>query len=192
MDSPLLQRIVGAAVLVALGVIFIPALLDGSGYRSRQLHNIQVQEKPDFPPLRKNQVPAIQSPLRSADGKVLKHAVRDKQVASGQKANKKPSSKTKASSAAASGGRKTTDHRGQSIHAFALQVGTFENSDNAEKLREKLQKAGYASFVVPVVDKNKKSYKVRVGPELEKKQLLKIKEKIKKAYKLDGYVVNHP
>ena len=39
MEAPLQQRIVGAIVLVTLGVIFIPALLDGSGFKSRQLQD---------------------------------------------------------------------------------------------------------------------------------------------------------
>jgi len=174
MESPLLQRIVGAAVLVALGVIFIPVLLDGSGYKSRQLSELEIQQKPDFPPLRKNTVPTIKSPLREpskSSGKL---------VAISKNTETKPHASNR------------KDHSKKTIRAFALQLGTFENIDNAEKLRNQLQKAGYASFVVPVVERKKNRYKVRVGPELEKKQLLKIKEKIKKAYKLDGYVVNHP
>ena len=62
MDSPLLQRIIGAAVLVALGVIFIPALLDGAGYKSRlNIHHIKPE--PDFPPLSKKIPEHIFSPL---------------------------------------------------------------------------------------------------------------------------------
>jgi len=178
MESPLLQRIVGAAVLVALGVIFIPVLLDGSGYKSRQLSELEIQQKPDFPPLRKNTVPSIKSPLRESSKSSSK--------SSGKSVATSKNTETKASAS------HRKDHSKKAIRAFALQLGTFENIDNAEKLRNKLQKAGYASFVVPVVERKKNRYKVRVGPELEKKQLLKIKEKIKKAYKLDGYVVNHP
>ena len=51
MEAPLQQRIVGAIVLVTLGVIFIPALLDGSGYKARQAKDIVIREKPKFPPL---------------------------------------------------------------------------------------------------------------------------------------------
>ncbi len=176
MDSPLLQRIVGAAVLVALGVIFIPALLDGSGYKSRQLHDVEMHEKPEFPPLRKNQVPAIKSPLQTTE------------KTAGSSYNSKKTSNAGDKSTAVKAAVKNK----RPVRAFALQVGTFENNRNAEKLREKLKRAGYPSFVVPVVEKDKKSYKVRVGPELEKKQLMKTRDKIKKAYKLDGYIVNHP
>lgn len=165
MESPLLQRIVGAAVLVALGVIFIPALLDGSGYRSRQVQDIRIKEKPAFPPLSHKQVKPLPVPFKKTE---------------------KSSDKTSSS------GTRGHGRSVKPIHAFALQVGTFHNNENAEKLRDKLRKAGYASFVVPVVEKDRKTYRVRIGPELEKFRLLQINKKIKKKFKLDGYVVNHP
>ena len=63
MEAPLKQRIVGAIVLVTLGVIFIPALLDGSGYKSRQVQDIEIKEKPDFPPLSSKRVEPIPNPI---------------------------------------------------------------------------------------------------------------------------------
>ena len=172
MDSSLLQRIVGAVVLVALGVIFIPALLDGSGYHARQMRQIEIKPKPAFPPLSQKHVAPVVSPIQK---KRQQHAAAQKQK-----------------DAAAKKTRPHPDRASKAIRAFALQVGTFKKNANAEKLRDKLRKAGYASFVVPVVEKNKKIYKVRIGPELEKSPLLKINKKLKKAYKIDGYVVNHP
>ncbi|HHO58664.1 MAG TPA: hypothetical protein ENJ64_00375, partial [Thiotrichales bacterium] len=153
MDSPLLQRIVGAVVLVALGVIFIPALLDGSGYHARQMRQIEIKPKPTFPPLSQKHVAPIISPVQKTRQQLA--AKKEKQPAQPDK-------------------RARPDRAGKPIRAFALQVGTFQNNANAEKLRDKLRKAGYASFVVPVVEKDKKIYKVRIGPELEKAQLLKI------------------
>ena len=63
MEASLQQRIVGAIVLVTLGVIFIPALLDGSGYKSRQVQDIEIKEKPEFPPLSQKKVKPIPTPL---------------------------------------------------------------------------------------------------------------------------------
>ncbi|MDA3869416.1 MAG: SPOR domain-containing protein [Gammaproteobacteria bacterium] len=48
MDKTLQQRLVGAVVLVALGVILLPALLDGDGYSSRHDRDIQIPAKPRF------------------------------------------------------------------------------------------------------------------------------------------------
>ena len=163
MEAPLQQRIVGAIVLVTLGVIFIPALLDGTGYKSRQVQDIEVREKPQFPPLMQKKVKPVATPIdkiKIDQAKVL---------------NKTPKQPHK-----------------QSIKSFALQVGTFSSNENAKKMRDKMRKAGYTSFVHKAVTKDKVSYRVRIGPELERSVLEKIKKDIKTTQKIDGYVVNHP
>jgi DedD protein len=163
MEAPLQQRIVGAIVLVTLGVIFIPALLDGSGYRSRQVQDIEIKEKPEFPPLTQKKVKPIPTPLeinRQEQVKVQKTDTRQ--------SHKKP------------------------IKSFALQVGTFSRNENAEKMRDEMRKAGYTAYVHKSTSKGKTSYKVRIGPELEHSVLEKIKSDLKKSRKIDAYIVNHP
>jgi len=167
MEAPLQQRIVGAIVLVTLGVIFIPALLDGSGYKSRQVQDIEIKEKPEFPPLTQKKVKPISTPLQKNKKNQLKA-----QKADQKQTHKKP------------------------IKAFALQVGTFGSNENAEKMRDKMRKAGYTAFVHKSTAKGqaggKASYKVRIGPELERSVLEKIKADVKKSQKIDSYIVNHP
>jgi DedD protein len=163
MEAPLQQRIVGAIVLVTLGVIFIPALLDGSGYRSRQVQDIEIKEKPEFPPLTQKVVKPISTPLEINRQEQVKV-----QKADPVQAHKKP------------------------IRSFALQVGTFSRNENAEKMRDEMRAAGYTAFVHKSTSKGKTSYKVRVGPELERSVLEKIKSDLKKSRKIDAYIVNHP
>jgi DedD protein len=163
MEALLQQRIVGAIVLVTLGVIFIPALLDGSGYKSRQVQDIKVKEKPEFPPLTQKTVEPIPTPLEEI-------------------------TKTQDEALDADADKK---HK-KSIKSFALQVGTFENNENAEILRDKLRKKGYTTFIYQDKYKGKASYKVRIGPELEYSVLEKIKADIRKSDKIDAYIVNHP
>lgn len=163
MEVPLQQRIVGAIVLVTLGVIFIPALLDGSGYKSRQVQDIEIKEKPEFPPLKQKKVKPIPTPLEKNKQDQVKV-----QKADPKEAHKKP------------------------IKSFALQVGTFGSNENAEKMRDQMREAGYTAFVQKSTSKGKTSYKVRIGPELEHSVLEKIKTDLKKSKKIDGYVVNHP
>lgn len=164
MEAPLKQRIVGAIVLVTLGVIFIPALLDGSGYKARQVQDIRVKEKPEFPPLSQKTVKHVATPL----DKTKKQQVKEAKPESGKK-------------------------QGKPVKAFALQVGTFDNNENAEKLRDRLRTAGYTTFVHKSESKKGKiSYKVRIGPELEYSVLEKIMSDVKKSQKIDGYIVNHP
>jgi len=163
MEVPLQQRIVGAIVLVTLGVIFIPALLDGSGYRSRQVQDIEIKEKPEFPPLTQKKVEPIPTPLQKN-----KKDQEKVQQADPKQAHKKP------------------------VKTFALQVGTFGSNENAEKMRDKMREVGYTAFVHKSTTKGKTSYKVRIGPEVEHSVLEKIKKDVKKSQKIDGYIVNHP
>lgn len=163
MEAPLQQRIVGAIVLVTLGVIFIPALLDGSGYKSRQVQDIEVKEKPEFPPLKQKQVKPVPTPLEKNKQDQVKV-----QKADPVQAHKKP------------------------IRSFALQVGTFGSDENAKKMRDKMRASGYTAFVHKSTSKGKTSYKVRIGPELEQSVLEKIKADLKKTQKVDAYIVNHP
>ena len=163
MEAPLKQRIVGAIVLVTLGVIFIPALLDGSGYKSRQVQDIEIKEKPDFPPLSSKRVEPIPTPIDDIKKQQSKALADDP---------KKPDK--------------------QPIKSFALQVGTFDSNENAVKLQKQLHKDGYTAYIHKSVSKSKTSYKVRIGPELEHSKLDKIKARIKKTHKIDGYIVNHP
>ncbi len=163
MEAPLQQRIVGAIVLVTLGVIFIPALLDGSGYRSRQVQDIEIKEKPEFPPLTQKKVKPIATPLENNRKEQVKL-----QQADPKQAHKKP------------------------IKSFALQIGTFGSNENAKKMRDQMRKAGYSAFVHKSTAKGKAIYKVRIGPELDRSVLDKLKAKLKKSKKIDGYIVNHP
>ena len=163
MEAPLQQRIVGAIVLVTLGVIFIPALLDGSGYKSRQVQDIEIKDKPEFPPLSQKKLKPVATPLEKNKQEVSKV-----QAADPKQAHKKP------------------------IKSFALQVGTFKSNENAVKMRDTMRKAGYSTFVHESTSKGKTSYKVRIGPELDRGVLEKIKTKLKKSKKIDGYIVNHP
>lgn len=62
------QRLIGAAVLIALAVIFIPMLLDGAGWREELTMNMEIPPEPKFtfqhqpPPL-----PESSSPVKSID-----------------------------------------------------------------------------------------------------------------------------
>lgn len=182
MDNQLKQRIVGAVVLVTLGVIFIPALLDGSGYRSRQIQEIEIRDKPEFPPLSQTNLKPIPTPVETNRG----DTAGNDSAADDKAPGKAPVKASGASGPAAQAGKQAP------IQSFALQVGTFENEPNAVKLRDKLRKAGYSTYVQVAESDGKTSYKVRVGPNLERAQLENSKKQLAEKFRLDGYIVNHP
>jgi len=224
MEAPLQQRIVGAIVLVTLGVIFIPALLDGSGYKTRQAKDIVVREKPKFPPLSQKKLKPVPTPLDSKVGSRQDLKLSSKSKTSDQKIDKpvsinsasisksvvnKPKSqpqsnplpvvkevvkeKVTVAKVEPKAEPKTDKAKTQKqIKSFAIQVGTFDSNENAEKVRNKLRKSGYTAYIQKSKSKTKPSYRVRIGPELDYDVLKKLLVKLKKTKKIDGYIVNHP
>jgi len=79
-----------------------------------------------------------------------------------------------------------------SVHAWALQLGSFSKEANAEAMRDKLRAKGYASYVDVLKKPNRTTYRVRIGPELDKQQLEKIKIELSKKEKMKGMLVQHP
>ena len=79
-----------------------------------------------------------------------------------------------------------------SVHAWALQLGSFSKEANAEAMRDKLRVKGYASYVDVLKKPNRIVYRVRIGPELDKKQLEKLQVELTKKEKMKSMVVQHP
>jgi len=158
-ETPLQQRIIGAIVLVALGVIFIPALLDGSGYKSRHARSIEIPAKPVFPAITQERVAPVATPL---DTKIAEQKQQ-------QAKRKEPPAQLK---------------------SWMLQVGTFGSKQNAVKYRDELRAKGHTTHVIEDEVKGKTSYKVRIGPEVEKKRIEALRDKLKQKG-IDGYIVSH-
>jgi len=84
---------------------------------------------------------------------------------------------------------KTTE---STIHAWALQVGSYKQEKNAELMRDKLRAKGYASYVDVSKKPGNTSYRVRIGPELDQQHLETLREVILRKEKIKGMVVHHP
>ncbi len=167
METSLQQRLIGAILLVALGVLFIPVLLDGSGFKSRNSRSVQMPPEPEFPPLSEIKLEPV----------VPTHA------------------RQKAQSTAAAPSSSQAEARAAlkpPTNAFALQVSTVTVKDNAYALRDKLRKDGYTAYVETRTRNGKTSYRVRIGPELDKSKLKAMKSAVQKEYGLEGFIVNHP
>jgi len=204
------QRLIGAAVLLALGVIFIPMILDGSGNPvlgeipaiPRPLDAVDPQALviPTEPPVREHVPMVVQKPATDAPaskpeaGPVVaqqKPAAQKQQAKAPQavtpqtkKPAKKPVKKPSPTLATAASPEK--------IRAWTVQVGSFNTSDKALKLRSKLRAKGYKAYVDKIRKQNKTYYRVRVGPVLNRRDADKSLKKLKKAGQINAYVVRHP
>lgn len=187
-DNRLKQRMIGAVVLVALAVIFIPMLLSGG----------RDMEMPVF---------GSNVPQRSAEIKNIKHIdVEEMQKSTPRSVNPKrvpiakglPEPKiveTTPNSIIENIKKVTTKSKAQQTTTdavWALQVGSFSKKNNALALQEKLRGKKHNAFVDRIIHNNKAVYRVRVGPEATKEKAEALKKKLEKEMKLSGLVVKHP
>jgi len=172
LDVALKQRVVGAIVLVALAVIFLPMLLDGSGRPDRVDMSVEIPAEPDAPASR------IESPSGAGDtGRVAEEepGPRSESGASAQRAEE-------AASGPDEGARGTDDVAGDqdskretgaeaadtadsAPSAWAVQVGSFSRETNAVVLRDRLRQQGFEAFSEQAqADGDTTMWRVRVGP----------------------------
>ena len=189
------QRIVGAIVLVALAVIFIPMLLPGhreigfgdSGSpippKPAELENLKVLEleKPQPAPVPREVVrtPIDERSPESPGGEVAAPTT-DK--------TSQPEEVIPEPAASQSQKSETTTPK-----AWAVQVGSFTQRDNAMKLRDKLRSKGYKAFVEQITSADKTFYRVRVGPEVSRDKAVALQKELQTKMKMrESTVVSHP
>lgn len=170
METPLKQRLVGATVLVALGVIFIPMLLEGGKDDARLTVSMEIPptprlefedrletppqtiEEPLFQPLKEAIAPVKQQnspataatvPASQSPGPVIKEAPR---------AGKAVGSEAAKDAVEGNGGQ------------WIVQAGSFSRETNAIVLRDQLKTNGFKAFVEHASTRAGSVYRVRIGP----------------------------
>jgi len=212
MDFHLKQRLVGAVVLVALGVIFIPMLLEGPDRlavpdvevmpeQQRLPHAGELRSFPavdkvlPLPPVsvvsKKSPEPVTEEGSFRPVEKTAKPLPVPSPVSKKDEPKKtvsKPAKKTVAQKKTTS----TIDTRKESLQSWVIQVGSFSSRDNAFRLRDKLRKAGYSTQVERVVLGRGVTYRVRVGPYLERAKADAGVASLNKKYQLQARVMVYP
>jgi len=202
------QRVIGAIVLVSLGVIFIPMLLnsersldDGMPVFGSNIPNKpdSISTKPKVSKFDTNSAIIIKSQA-DFESRVI---IDDKSPTVAQDKKKStvasfasPSSKDKTSDKSPAEKKIITVKKLPSAkkpaNAWAIQVGSFSDRNNAFKLRNKLRNKKFTAFVESVKTVKGQVYRVRVGPEVKRNHAEKIQKKLVSELKINGLVVAHP
>ncbi len=208
MNIQLKQRLVGAIVLVALAVIFIPMLLPGGGDLSGGISDTNIPAEPDYrfspiasaptaPPMaaapnmplsddslaKRDETPA--KPPLKLPLKKISDSIPSKTVTA--TAKKPPSVKQPAAVKVAPKKAKPSTASG-----WVVQVGSFSSRRNAQVLRDKLRKQGHASFVEAVKRASGTAYRVRIGPQVSRKSAERLRQKLAEVAGLKGLVQAYP
>jgi len=196
LNEQLKKRLVGAIVLVALAVIFLPMVLEGDKRSGIPLFGSNVPEPPE------NRVGMVDIPLQVPPPRpeapvVVEHelpplaAAPATPVPEPAPAPVAPQPKPAAPVQPVKPAEIPQSPKPAAAAAWAVQVGSFAESANASRLRDNLRGKGYPAYVEQVKLTSGTSYRVRVGPALSRADAEAIQAKLAKIDQR-GIVVPHP
>ncbi len=188
MEQRLKQRLVGAAVLVVAGVIFLPMLLDDSPDKIPLRKNAGIPEKPET---------KFSSRIQPLDASALDESEINKVFVDVQDVAKESESQagSDGSGDVEAGSKNTKDTPAEvkaGITAWVVQLGSFGSEKNARALEKKLRDKKYTAFVETQYTDNGKQFRVRVGPEVMSANAKKLKAKLDKEFNMKTIVVRYP
>ncbi len=186
MDEGLKKRLIGATVLVSLVVIFVPMLLEEEPVVSTELEDNIIPNNPggDFSskvlPLETEDLSKPPSAEADLEKPVPDPAPVQDEVKTETESDVQPDATAEEQSDSATR---------VGLSAWVIQVGSFSQQANADKLVKELQQHKYAAFTDQVDLHGKIMHRVLVGPEVDKQraeQMLKELNKYLKDQKLTG------
>ena len=200
MDRALKERIIGATVLVLFVVLVVPVFLDGPsnsgeviiqqvplpGQSGEANQTIVLNRDRTQPvPAASNNSPAAEGPQEEQKQPEQRDVEPDPIIESESEsvpepAQKEPEVVQEAVAEAAS-----------STGMWAVQLGSFGNKENADKLAADLKKLGFAAFRSQLSTGSGELHRVRVGPQKDRESAEAVAEALAKAGQ-KGQVVPHP
>lgn len=205
MDEKLKQRLVGAAVIVALAAIFIPMILegpdDGMGPIGSNLppapeYKVKDRLEPLVlppPPAESDSAPAA-AEVPEAPEAALPETAAPAQAESEPEPEPAPEPAPAPAPEPAVEPAPAPPPAAASTPAsgWVVQVASFSQQANAERLRDQLQARGYKAFVESASTGGGTTWRVRVGPVPERPAAEKIQGEIAKVFDLKGLVAEYP
>lgn len=198
MDRALKERIIGVIVLVAFAVIIVPVFLDGPSGDTEV-----VSETLTLPgqnsEARKQQTIVLDrdrdEPVPAATGQ----ASAQTKAGEPQSAAAAPVAATPQARAAPPAGDTmvlakrdaAADTEQSATGLWAVQLGSFSNQQNAERLAAELRKQGYAAFLSQLSTADGALHRVRIGPQKDRDSAEVVAAKLRTAGHA-SQVVPHP
>jgi DedD protein len=206
MDRALKERIIGAAVLVVFVVLVVPVFLDGPPQRGEivservplpgqasegETRTVVLERDRDEPvpvaapvaePDTRRQPPAQPEPAPEPEQEPEQepeHEPEPDPESEPKTAAARPTTQQPASSGDSSTGM------------WAVQLGSFGNRQNAERLAADLRKQGFAAFLSELATDSGELHRVRIGPQKDRESAEAMAERLSKAGH-KGQVVPHP
>lgn len=187
MDRQLLERMVGAAVLIIALVVIAPAILDGPDDQEpalpapdaldREVRTVTI--RPDGqaaePPVPvATPEPVAEAPAPEPQAKPEPRAAPKPAPAAKPKAQPKPKPEPKPKA-------EPTPKLAEARSGWAVQLGSFASRDNARRLAGEVSAKGYETYLLPLERDGRTLYRVRVGPRKSREAAEKLAGELAKA-----------
>ena len=201
MDPNVKNRLVGLIVICALAVIFLPMILDGSGMHKDRLEVVippqpLVSANPEFEP----KMVELQASVDALPQLEARHIDENSPPETESKTPAKEAGQDAGAAAAVSTQAAATPaaETADSVpkqpggDSWVLQVGSFQDRGKALAQRDRLRKSNIAAvFIEQFEYQDKPSYRVRLGPFLNREQTRVAQNKIKAKYDIDGIIMKY-
>ncbi len=196
MNTALKQRLIGAAVLVALAVIFVPMLLDGSGTRDEG-YEIEIPDRPEIRETEDERDSLEPVPESEADPpEAVSEVEPSEDLPEDAVAEAPPDEEERPDAARADEDEpdEADEHAATDapIGAWAVQTGGFTRQDYARAQRDLLREADYEAFLSEFESDGTRIWRVRVGPVATEQEARALLEELESEQDLEAILVSHP
>lgn len=192
------QRLVGALVLTALGVVFWPIIFVDQSIQT-PAERLQVPSVETYEPLAsveegafewpEIELDASQNPQANAnEPDVAENAAKTAELIAGD--TTLPVAEIRSADLSEAPEAPVLDEQGRPI-AYTLQVVSMARRDDAQSVSTKLRALGYKAYVVQVDRPEGLRYRVYVGPKFQKRDLEPVKTAVDKALSVNSLIVRY-
>jgi DedD protein len=188
MDDGLKQRLIGAVVLLALAVIFVPVIFDREQLQPVDRHT-QIPIAPEITPV------VVPEPEITADVEpappIEDVFVPEEPSAAGSimTTSLEPQAGAAELDLTESGVNEPRLTREGIPEAWVLQVASFKSAERAQELRDKLIAEGYTAYTQLVQADQGSMTRLFVGPKLDKGRLLEEQAAIEEKFQLSTFIL---
>ena len=196
MERALQERVIGAIVLVVAAVLIVPIFLDGPSPEA-ELVSEAVTLPGQNDQERKTQTIVLErnrsEPVPASTAAAGPEADPEPEPEEPQPAPRHSETPPQAVAAptAASTNPQSSDQQQSTTGMWAVQLGSFSNQQNAERLAADLREQGFAAFLSQVGAGSDQLHRVRIGPQKDRDSAESVASELGKAGH-KGQVVPHP
>lgn len=193
-DRGLLQRIVGALVLVALAVIFVPMLFNREDAGRQVAVDAPTMPKTPAAPVIETQpveVPEPEVEPFPEEFEIIEEQAVNEPDAPAKPIDPapalvepKPAEPATVQTQPETPEEKRLDTANLPV-SWSIQLASLSSRDNAEKLQKTLRSQGYNAYIRTADGMNR----VFVGPLVERGEANRLRDQLQRQQKLDGFVV---